>query len=48
MDLEQCPDCGRTIEAGYKYAVHRAFKHDDWTLLDRYYEQKGKEPWYAK
>lgn len=28
---------------------HRAFKHDDWTVLEEWYlKHKGKVPWWVK
>lgn len=45
--MPSCPDCGRYIEGDYRYAMHRAFKHDDWTLLDKwYYDHPDKTPFY--
>lgn len=38
----KCPDCGRHIEGAYRYALHRAFKHDDWGPFDKFYEEKKK------
>lgn len=38
-----CPDCRKTLFCNdYGYAMHRAFKHDDWTLLDAWYKKRGK------
>ena len=44
---QKCPDCGRWITIGYRYAMHRGFKHDDWKLLDEWYEKRGKENPYV-
>lgn len=43
-----CPDCGRSFSGEFQYAVHRAYKHDDWKLLDEWYKKRGKEPFYVK
>jgi len=42
-DEKICPDCDRAVSAGYSYAVHRAIKHSDWSLLDNSQKERFTE-----
>jgi len=45
----RCPDCKRRIHGHYQYAMHRAFKHDDFAFLEEWYlKHKGIVPWWVK
>jgi len=48
-DVHECPDCDRTIHGHYQYAMHRAFKHNDFAFLEEWYlKHKGIVPWWVK
>ena len=43
-----CVDCAKAgkfkthFYGEFQYLQHRAFKHDDWTGLDKWYEKRNK------
>lgn len=43
-----CPDkdCGLKVRGLYNYAMHRAMKHNDWSVMQEWCEKKGKKIWW--
>jgi hypothetical protein len=37
-----CRDCGEFISGEYRFAQHRAYEHDDWTLIEKYHAERWK------
>jgi len=38
--MAYCADCDRYFEHEYQLLQHRAFKHDDWAGLDKWYARE--------
>ena len=37
-----CTDCKKTFKAMYNFAIHRAMKHKDWSVMQDWAEKTGR------